>query len=120
MEKNVFEITSTSRHDEYLDIECVDSSAKADLRSWHITINCDEGTVHGILRRSPDTETPFDDGVELPQGMVRCVLKETNRLREEAGKLAVKLADHREKSKREEQKLSDRLFEIMGHLDQSA
>jgi len=72
--KAKFKIESTSRNGQYLDIECVDGSAKRDLRSWHITIDCDEGAAHGILRRSPDTETAFDDGVDLPPRMVRWVL----------------------------------------------
>ena len=70
----VWQIESTSRHGEFIDIECLDGSAKRDLRSWHITIDCVNGTVYGILRRSPDIETPFDDGVDLPQKMVSLIL----------------------------------------------
>jgi len=73
--KTKFEIESTSRHGEFIDIECVDGSAKRDLRSWQISIDCDEGTAQGILRRSPDTETAFDDGVDLPPRLVRLILK---------------------------------------------
>ena len=73
-EMAVWQIESTSRNGEYLDIECVDGSAKRDLRSWHITIDRDAATAHGILRRSPDIETPFDDGVDLPQKMVSLIL----------------------------------------------
>jgi len=75
--KTKFEIESTSCEGEFIDIVCVDGSPKADLRSWHITINRDgwpAATAHGVLRRSPDTETAFDDGVDLPPRMVRWVL----------------------------------------------
>jgi len=67
-------LESTYCVDEFIDIVCVDGSAKRDLRSWHITIDRDAATAYGVLRRSPDTETAFDDGVNLPPRMVRWVL----------------------------------------------
>jgi len=69
-----WQIESTSKNAEYLDIDCVDGSAKADLRAWRITIDCVDGAVYGVLRRSKDAETPFDDGVDLPQKMVGLIL----------------------------------------------
>jgi hypothetical protein len=74
MKTNAFAIESTSRHDEFIDIDCVDGAAKADLRAWRVTIDCDAATVYGVLRRSKDVETPFDDGVDLPRRMVRFIL----------------------------------------------
>jgi hypothetical protein len=73
-EMAVWQIESTSQNAEYLDLDCVDGSAKADLRAWRITIDCVNGTVYGVLRRSKDVETPFDDGVDLPQKMVSLIL----------------------------------------------
>ena len=69
-----WQIESASQNAEYFDIDCVDGSAKADLRAWRITIDCVNGAVYGVLRRSKDAEAPFDDGVDLPQKMVGLIL----------------------------------------------
>ena len=69
-----WQIESTSQNAEYLDIDCVDGAAKADLRAWRVTIDCVNGMVYGVLRRSKDVETPFGDGVDLPIMMVFLIL----------------------------------------------
>lgn len=49
----------------YLDIDLIDTSPKSDCRLWVLT-KTQEGDLYAVLRRSPDRDADFDDGVALP------------------------------------------------------
>jgi hypothetical protein len=71
-----WKIESVSCVDGVIDIDCIDNSAKGSLRSWRMTIDCDAGTVYGVLRRSENVEAWFGDGVDLPRRMVSLIFRD--------------------------------------------